>query len=297
VRQFIAEIRKQLQVGMKDIKFFELFDEMENAKTSNDTASFLFSLKDNKKIQEIGENFAKNVDLSEKLKGDTTQKITFIFFYSAIIYHLAKIMKVKDLQMPDKIVFSGNGSRLIQFFTDDSDLLNNFTKLIFEKVYGRDYNSNGLDIILNKTNPKEATCLGGFFVDKPESYGDIFKKKIVLHSCDNTSIITATDTYKTVDDDYIKQTVNETKKFIQFVFDLLPFFAEEGYKLNNESLEIAKQVCFQKLDIFTQNGLKQKRAVVGDSEVIEETLFFYPIVGMLKALSDAICSKNLSNTK
>jgi hypothetical protein len=267
----------------------------------------LFSLKQNKKVRLAGVHLAENANLSAKLIGDTTQKITFIFFYSALIYHLAKLMKAKDLEMPDKIVFSGNGSRVIPFFTNDKDILKGFTKLIFEKIYGRKYHSNNLDIILNDENPKEATCKGGFYTENPDSFSEILKKIVVLHSnctnsiiqrnSDNLDEVKKSDIYKAIDDKYIENTVEETKKFIQFVFDLLPFFSNEGYKLNNTSIEIAKTVCFQRLDIYAKNGWQQKKKEVNESESIEETLFFYPLVGMLKELSDAICNKNLKDSK
>jgi len=206
--------------------------------------------------------------------------------------------------MPDKIVFSGNGSRAISFFTDDNEVLKNYTKLIFGKIYESNYPSNNLEIILNKENPKEATCKGGLFVDSPESFGDIYKKKAVLHSNGTNRIfqrsssdineISDSDTYKAIDENYLDQTVEEVKVFINFVFDLLPFFASEGYKLNSISIETAKDVCFNKLDIYAKNGWQLKRNEIADTEGIEETLFFYPLIGMLKELSDAICDKCLS---
>jgi hypothetical protein len=276
-------------------------------KRSDDIASFLFSLKQNKKVRLAGLNLADNANLGKKLIEDTSQKITFIFFYAAIIYHLAKLMKVKDIKMPDKIVFSGNGSRVIQFLTDDSDTLEGYTKMIFEKVFGEKYHSNDLSIIRNKENPKEATCKGGFFAENPESFKEILKKKVVLHSNgtdtvihrvgDSSDDIKETDIYKNIDEKYLEQTVQEVKKFIQIVFDSLKFFSDEGYKLNPNSIEIAKKVCFQKLDIYTENGCRLKKKEVDENECIEETLFFYPLVGMLKELSDAICDENLKNSK
>lgn len=204
--------------------------------------------------------------------------------------------------MPDKIVFSGNGSRVISFFTDDNEVLRNYTKFIFSKVHGNDYQSNNLEIILNKVNPKEATCKGGFFVDRPESFGDIFKKKAVLHSNGTNSVfqrssdgineINHSDTYGAIDEDYIALTVEEVKAFINFVFESLSFFSNEGFSLNPVSTEIAKEVCFNKLDIYAKNGWQLKRKEVAETEGIEETLFFYPLIGMLKELSDAICDKN-----
>lgn len=306
IRQFIDKIKTDLQASISDNdNLFRIFDDMYVNKSSADIASFLFSLKQNKKVRTIGINLAENANLSKKLVEDTTQKITIIFFYSAIIYHLARLMKIKDLPMPDKIVFSGNGSRVITFFTDDLDLLTNYTKLIFEKIYEKKFHANRLEIIRNEVNPKEATCKGGFFAENPESFSEILKKKVVLHSngtdCliqydSNIDNVNENDSYNAIDDQYLKNTVEEVKKFIQFVFDLLPFFAKEGYRLNGTSIETAKQVCFQKLDIYVKNGWQLKEKEVLKTEGIEETLFFYPLVGMLKELSDAICNKNLLNT-
>jgi len=307
VRQFAHEIKTELQSSISENDdLFRIFDDMLANKSSSDIASFLFSLKHNKKVRLAGDNLAENANLNAKLIRDSSQKITFIFFYSAIIYHLAKLMKIKDLGMPDKIVFSGNGSRVIPFFTNDSDIRKDFTKLIFEKVFERDYHSNNLEIILNEANPKEATCKGGFFIENSDSYSDILRKIVVLHSNGTDSIIQRNgenlnkvnrdDTYEVIDDNYIKQTVEESKVFIQFVFDLLPFFSNQGYKLNNTSVEIAKTVCFQRLDIYAKNGWQQKREEVNQSESIEETLFFYPLVGMLKELSDAICKENIQES-
>jgi hypothetical protein len=306
IRQFINEIKTELQSKISENDdLFRIFDDMSVNKSSADVASFLFSLKQNKKVREAGENLAENANLSKKLIGDTTQKITFIFFYSAIIYHLAKLMKAKKIHMPDKIVFSGNGSRVIQFFTTDKDTLKGYTKLIFEKVYGDKYPSNDLEIILNEENPKEATCKGGFFIDKPDSFSEILKKIVILHSNGTESIVQKSsnnhedlkeiDTYKAIDDKYIEQTVEESKRFIQFVFDLLPFFSNEGYKLNNNSIEIAKNICFQRLDIFAKNGWQLKKKEVSENESIEETLFFYPLVGMINSLSGAIADDNKDN--
>lgn len=308
IRQFINEIKAELQTQIRsNDDLFRIFDDMSANKSSADIASFLFSLKQNKKVRLAGVNLAENANLSAKLIADTTQKITFVFFYSAIIYHLAKLMNAKNLEMPDKIVFSGNGSRVIPFFTKDKEILKGFTKLIFEKIYSRKYDSNNLYIILNDENPKEATCKGGFFAEKPDSYSEILKKIVVLHSNGTNSIIQRNienldevkkaDIYEAIDEKYIELTVKETQKFIQFVFDLLPFFSNEGFKLNNTSLEIAKTVCFQRLDIYAKNGWRQKMKEINKNESIEETLFFYPLVGMLKELSDAICNKNLKESR
>lgn len=304
IRQFFEEIRSELEmkISNKEDDLFQIFDDMKNNKSSADIASFLFSLKHNKTVMDAGEHLAKNANLESKLTVDTTQKIIFVFFYASIIYHLAKVMKAKGSKMPDKIVFSGNGSRAIPLFTDDSDILEGFTKKIFEKVYDNAYSRNELRIILNKDNPKEATCKGGFYIKEDMSYRDILMKTVVLHSNGTDSLIERknintdndnnSNSYNIIDDKYIKETVEENRKFIQLVFDLLPFFDNEGYKMNKNSIAIAKDICFSRLDIYADNGWRQKKREIDENDLIEETLFFYPIVGMLKQLTDAIYEKN-----
>lgn len=303
VRQFFDEIKSELQNSIdRSDKLFGLFNYMDNNKSSADIASFLFSLKHNKTVKIAGEKLANNVNLESKLNIDTTQKISFVFFYAAIIYHLAKLMKAKDLEMPDKIVFSGNGSRVIPLFTDDPEILEGFTKEIFKKAYSAKTYSNSLSITLNKENPKEATCKGGFFVRNTNSFGEILKKQVVLHSNGTNSLIERKNnsiddtkllnTYNIINEEYLSKTVEEVSDFIDTVFDLLQFFKNEGFNLNTESIDIAKQVCSKKLSIYMNIGWQQKKREIDENDIIEETLFFYPIVGMLKDLTNAICDNN-----
>ncbi|MDD2475323.1 MAG: hypothetical protein PHI32_05370 [Dysgonamonadaceae bacterium] len=303
VRQFFEEIKSELQSSIdKNDKLFGLFNYMDNNKSSADIASFLFSLKHNKTVKTAGENLANNVNLESKLTIDTTQKISFVFFYAAIIYHLAKLMKAKDLEMPDKIVFSGNGSRVIPLFTDDSEILEGFTKEIFKKVYNEKTYLNSLNITLNKDNPKEATCKGGFYIKSTNTFGEILKKQVVLHSNGTNSLIERKNsgigdtekknTYNTINEEYLSKSVEEVSDFIDIVFELLQFFKNEGFNLNTESIDIAKQVCYKRLSIYMNIGWQQKKREIDENDIIEETFFFYPLVGMLKDLTDAICDKN-----
>jgi len=273
---------------------------MINNKRSDDIASFLFSLKDNKRVRSFGQNLATNVNLNDKLINDTTQKITFIFFYSAIIYHIAKLMKALKTEMPDKIVFSGNGSRVILLLTKDNSILQDYTKSIFEKVFGEKYPNRGLTIIPPGENPKVATCKGGFHLSQPYDYESILNKKVVLHSNGTNQLIqiknpTNSDKYIAINDDYLKETVKEVEKFINFVFENLHFFTDKGYRLNDDSIVIAKQICTQNLYTYAEIGWNLKRGEIQNDEIINESLFFYPLVGMLKELTVAICNNNTNN--
>ncbi|HOK39341.1 MAG TPA: cell division protein FtsA [Bacteroidales bacterium] len=300
VRQFSEQIKKELKTVINENdEVFQIFDDMFTNKRSDDIASFLFSLKHNKRVRSFGQNLADNVNLNKKLINDTTQKITFIFFYTAIIYHLSNLMKAMNLNMPDKIVFSGNGSQVILFLTDDESILKDYTKLIFEKVYNCNYPSSGLTIIPPRDIPKAATCKGGLYLSKPYDYESILNKKIVLHSNGTNQVIQIsnskeTDKYQFINNDYLEKTVEEVNKFINFVFDNLSFFTKKGYQLNSDSIAIAKEKCTEKLSIYAESGWKRKKKEVDNDELINESLFFYPLKGMLKELTDAICDKNVN---
>lgn len=61
--------------------------------------------------------------------------------------------------------------------------------------------------------------------------------------------------------------------------------------MNTESIKTAKEKCIQKLSIYAECGWKLKMKEAEEDELINESMFFYPLVGMLKELTDAICDQ------
>jgi hypothetical protein len=235
-------------------------------------------------------------DFNTMLLLDTNYKIVFVIFYSAIIYHLAKIMKAKGEKMPRHIAFSGNGSKVIRILTTSDTTLEKFTKKIFEKVYGDRYPTDGLTILQNVNNPKEVTCKGGLANPIKQDYEDIASTKIVFKTVnEGGNNFVSNETYASVDETYLQKVVEEVKAFINFVFDINNDFSfKNNFDSSDSSLYIAKEECVRDLLTYTKNGLENKKKEVSDSDVIEETLFFYPLNGMLNALISAIYSKNNS---
>ena len=218
-------------------------------------------------------------------------------FDSAIIYHLAKIMKAKGEEMPRHIAFSGNGSKVIRILTSSDTTLEKFTKKIFEKVYGQKYPSDGLTILQNVDNPKEVTCKGGLSNPTKQDYEDIASTKIVYKSVnDGKDEFIESETYGDINDAYLNKAVDEVKSFIQFVFDLNKDFSfKNNFDSAETSLNVAQEECMRDLLTYTKNGLENKKKEESDSDTIEETLFFYPLSGMLNALISAIYKKNNSS--
>lgn len=275
----------------------EILEQNFKSKISDNIASFFFSLKDNTEIQE--KRLVDNVDFNTMLQRDTNYKIVFVMFYSAIIYHLAKIMKAKGEVMPRHIAFSGNGSKVIRVLTSSDTTLEKFTKKIFEKVYGQDYPSDGLTILQNVDNPKEVTCKGGLAKPIKQSYEDISTTKIVYKSVNDGKLeFVGKEKYADINDAYLNKVVDEVKTFINFVFELNNDFSfKNNFDSAEPSMNIAKEECMRDLLTYTKNGLENKKKEVSDNDVIEETLFFYPLSGMLNALISAIYKKNNSTTR
>lgn len=134
---------------------------MEDGKPASDIVMLLFSLVGNRDV--VGKKITSKVNYSSMLFSDSKLKTLFILFYTALIYHIARTMKCKSLDFPRHLTFSGTGSKLLQILIDvsEKEVLEKYTKLIFEKVYGTEYDKDGLDILINTSNPKEVTCKGG----------------------------------------------------------------------------------------------------------------------------------------
>jgi hypothetical protein len=180
----------------------------------------------------------------------------------------------------------------------DERTLTELTKFIFVKIYGiTEYNRDGLQIIHGK-NPKEATCKGGLLQNQGEGAGDdeIRRRKIVLKSSDT---FISDETYQDIDNDasIVDTVVAEAETFIRFVLnDVIQFLSNKGLEINGVSCEIANNVCFRDLKQYVETGLRRKRREMrqqANTTKVEETFFFYPLYGMLHALSNAICDENL----
>lgn len=289
IRQFkslIFDVLKQNDMG----DLINVYEKIDNKNASSEIASFLFSLNNNKTL--LKKQIADRADFNDLLKNDGKQKLIFVFFYTAIIYHLAHILKAKNLSMPRHITFSGNGSKVIRILSPETSTLERFTRLIFQKIF---YNNDlgELTIEHNAEKPKEATCKGGIssnFI--AEDYSTISSKKVVLKVSDSKSFV-SNETYGTINEkEIVNETVEEVKRFIKFTLDLNNEFSfRNNFGVEASSIDIAKEECYKDLKTYTLKGIDLKKEEVSDDDEIEETFFFYPLTGMLHALANKIFEK------
>ncbi len=266
---------------------------------SANLASFYFSLIDNKDVK--SKELVEALDWNKQLLNDEYYKIMFVIFYSAIIYHVAKIMKIKSFEMPRHISFSGNGSKVVSIISNNTELLAKYTKKIFCHAYGaNEYYKDGLSIIL-KEDPKVATSKGGLSClekgkDTLEQLEHI--EKIVLVA---DKIIVENDvtcTYKGMDETSLKsKTISEIEDLFNFINKVSKSLSDD-FGVNGKLLKEITSNWEQDIENFFNKGLEKKRSELGgcDDTSIEETFLFYPIIGMLYRMSNQIYeSKNKQN--
>lgn len=286
VRNYIPLIRKQLEAN-KFNSLKEVLNSLDSKKISTDIIAFFFSLASNKEIlkEKVEINFAN------MLADDKRGKYVVILFYVAMMYHIANIMKAKGFDMPRHITFSGNGSKVLNVLDADkeSKTLARFSKLIFEKVYDKPYSEDGLDIIRPKDS-KESTCKGGILANpfQSQDYSQIKTMKTILLGTDNTTFVEQEIDYDSLNDSVKEQVVENCKTFINFAFDLDKEFSYYNeFEIDKSVMEGARKLCMRDLKTFLDNGIELKKESIkqdGADNVVEETLFFYPLTGVLNAL-------------
>lgn len=212
----------------------------------------------------------------------------FVIFYSALIYHIAQIVKVKNLDLPRHIAFSGNGSRVVKIVSSDNKVLSTYTKLIFEKVLGKKFDKP-LEILgfEHGANPKESTCKGGLLSNAPQS---VPPQDIILMDS-NGGLVGKGNTYKNLTMGDRQKIVMSIKGFFKFVLDEMPkeINFDKNFGVEKASLQIAREVCCNDLETYLDKGIELSEAESGDGDCqIGEALLFYPIKGALQALSDRI---------
>lgn len=282
--------QKQSQYS-KLSELITVFNSLNNTHPAN-MASFLFGLTDNTILKNAGID-SKAIDFNYILGEDEEFKIVFIFFYTAIIYHVAQIVKVLGLEVPRHISFSGNGSKVIRVITTDLDILSKYTKLVFEKVLGKPYGKElellGLE---QGSNPKEATCKGGII----GTVAAVGQNKVIVFKGDGSGLVTSDDTYQSVNDEYKLKTVAAVERFFKFVLEDMnnTFDFDRNFGVSGQSMRIAREVTKKDLATYLDKGIVQRRQESEADDVIEETFFFYPVKGVIQAISAEIF-KTLKN--
>ena len=274
-----------------DDKYGELngiLDDITSKRKSEDINAFLFSVINNKVVGG-NEVFSYNQRLNE----DSTLKIVFIYFYAALIYYVAKMMKHRKLEMPRSVMFSGTGSKVLDIIGGqrDIDLL---SQSVFENVYQQKYGTDGFSVVMERKEPKEITCRGALLqvrdhvgnesvsqlnrlLDSFDSsvkynYSMISKEKLVYADMDSTLVHS--------------EIIAEVKNFNAFFLALCDeMHVSDRFLVDRGAFNIFIEYVNKDLEHHLANGWNfvNKNNVDRDgNELIEDALFFYPIIGSIR---------------
>ena len=287
---FKEDIYRLLETKSEFVELLNIFNN--NTEQPANMASFLFSLKDNSVTKGIARN---KIDFKYILQNDTKFKLVFIIFYTAIIYHIAQIVKTKGMKIPRHIAFSGNGSKIISVISSDAKILAKYTKVIFEQVMNVQYES-ALDILglEQDSKPKETTCKGGLITT--DTYEEEPQTIVLMDSLGN--LASTNDTYASITEIRKTEIIKSVKDFFNFMLVDIPsiFNLNNNFGVDDITIKIAQEVCTQDLDTYLEKGLELSIKESGSMDnPIEDAITFYPIKGVLQSLSSKIKEYYLEN--
>jgi hypothetical protein len=295
---FVQRFRKRaedllISNNLKDYQ--KMLNDM--GENSADIISYFFSLESNPKLR----NAKIDIPFSKWLGADEELKIVPLVFYGAIVYHIAKMMKKADLPMPRYLCFGGNGSKIISALDNSSrlDILTQFSKLMIQEVYGAKYGeANQTDTLSLKkvAEPKELTCKGGLYQTSEVSIDD--KMVVLLGDAEQTLVNGASSAfpqhrvfYNKIEAQLHQDVCTEVRNFVDVFMGL-------NYHINynrNFGVNIAKLDFYTaelKTDLmqYLLQGIDrtQQLSGMGSQAEVEESLFFFPLVGALNSLARGI---------
>ncbi len=310
VQKYKAKI-EQLLTENNLIELMRVYEAIAATERSEDIITFFFSLENNTTVKsKLPYNF------TDLLKRDEDLRIVFIIFYIGIVYHLAKIMKLKGKNKPRYLTFSGTGSRSIDFITTNAKTLENLTKVVIEKVYGDTYDSDGLNIVRETVRPKEVTCKGGlmvnydndlkgfdfdtikmallgtetpFFINEPDAFFEKYPPSVKKEEGDKI-------TYDDINADVLESVKKEIEDFIDFVFNVHKVFNfNEKLGVRLKSIDWYKTELKRDIIENITAGLDLRRNEASsdqNSNPVAESLFFYPLTAAINHLAFEIYKSN-----
>jgi hypothetical protein len=272
---------------------------------SADINSFFFSLETNKEVRESN---TKLLSFSDFLSDQEDVKVVFIVFFSAIVYHIAHMMKRLGQPMPRQITFSGRGARIVNLLDSDKYSRNaaGLAKVIIERVYGAPYYSEGLEVMVGSA-PKEKTCYGAINMINQGKTQLPYKNVVLLESKlakeedpgAHTLMVDGMTEGKVVrysdvnSEEMFAKVEGDVREFLDFIFDINKdfSFANKFEGPSGDKLMRLKTIMQEDLRSNLKTGLKQRLESIELSEQVTEPLFFYPLVGSIYRVLDSIAKE------
>lgn len=214
--------------------------------------------------------------IDELNKGDF--KFSYLLHLSSLIYHSYKLLQFHNHPAPKCIIFTGNGSKYLDLI-QTKDYIQKICSFFVKELFGS--NEKAPQVIMPASNRKEATCFGGLY--QP------FGAQRQFSAVNYLGFETPTDNFKKYSDiDLQKEKVYNSlgtsfEEFIKCFFKMNES-QELSFRRNfaiEENLNAVKYFMLSKAKENLSTGYDKRRKLVDGGDEITDSLFFYPIVGLV----------------
>lgn len=250
--------------------------------SSDDLSNFLFSLEENFNLNSQDIKFS----YSKELTNDADLKIIFILFYGSICYHIAQLMKHKGLKLPKNVLFSGTASKTIDILDKNKKKLT----LLFNKIFDHVYQTTGSNVSINTNeSPKVLTAKGALKIGESEIDLEQIMYVFYGEKLDAEGDQLKLD-YGSADQRLAENVVANLEEFFELIDSINSEMSfSKSFGASSSSISLFKKIRKENLIDYALTGIEERKKDVGDdSSLIDETLFFYPLVGLLNRLASEV---------
>ena len=112
--------------------------------------------------------------------------------------------------------------------------------------------------------------------------------KTILIGTNDEKFVDTQMTYNDVSESDLDSVVDVIKEYIEFTFNLDKKFSfYDNFDVDRSIMSKVKDLCYRDIRTYLDNGLAIKKSEIskdGADDNLEETLFFYPLVGIINAV-------------
>lgn len=221
---------------------------------------------------------------SEEIKNHPSLPVILVIHLSAIIYHICDIIKAKEMDMPERISFTGKGSSYINLIGGQKTV-NRFINMLFEIFMDKEDVS--IEKVFIADNPKELTAIGAI---SPRAFNNRDKideqvKNLVHLGFQSTEEFDALKDYEVQDIDSLEGLVKQNYlSFLEKMGDKkIRRFLSRELEMEVDMMEVLKFLedeadkSFREMK-YTLEGYK-------DDDEIDDALFFWYLKDAIYKLS------------
>lgn len=290
VQQYASYFSKMVNRESRTSYLDVILSDIMSLKRSEDINAFLFSIENSEALRHLSPLDRRPYSYNALLGDDENRKIIFVYFLTAIIYYVARLMKDHGLEMPKQLCFSGTGSKILNI-VGRRDTIRDFARVIIEKVYDSKYPSSAaFDVRMEQDIPKQITCKGGLELQRrieagKTSEADYSPRSIASRKCAFT--LGADEeplTYTTVRSLPVRKRIEESVvQFNTFFLQLLDRDWREEFGIPQESADYFAAHANDSLPNYLVAGIEALLPLdEGAEEQVEDVPFFYPLAGIIR---------------